>query len=95
MGTILFTYRPCMYQILHISHQYTLQNLMIFTSQCCRDVPDYVPDMNFLHLKIMTMVEVFKWLSHSSVYVNVIRKSNNLFNGIPSKIRLGPWGTHK
>ena len=39
MGTILFTYRVYMYQILHISHQYqshTLQNLIIFTSQCCQ-----------------------------------------------------------
>ena len=39
MGTILFTYRVYMYQILHISHQYQshkLQNLIIFTSQCCR-----------------------------------------------------------
>ena len=43
----------------------------------------------------MTMVELLKWLSHGSVYVNVIRKSNNSANnsshGIPTKYRLGPW----
>ena len=43
----------------------------------------------------MTMVELLKWLSHGSVYVNVIRKSNNSPNnsshGIPTKYRLGPW----
>ena len=86
-----------MYQILHLSHQYqshTLQNLIIFTSQCCRDVPDYVPDMDFLHMRIMTMVELLKWLSHGSVYVNIIRKTNNSANnsshGIPTKYRLDP-----
>ena len=45
MGTILFTYRVYMYQILHISHQYKsqiLQNLINFNSQSCRDVLDYV-----------------------------------------------------
>ena len=43
----------------------------------------------------MTMVEFLKWLSHDSVYVNVIRKSNNSANnssnGIPTKYRLEPW----
>ena len=42
----------------------------------------------------MTMVEFLKWLSHDSVYVNVIRKSNNSANnssnGIPTKYRFGP-----
>ena len=42
-----------------------------------------------LFLQNMTMVELLKWLSHGSVYVNVIRKSNNSANnwshGIPTK----------
>ena len=42
----------------------------------------------------MTMVEFLKWLSHDSVYVNVIRKSNNSANnsshGIPTKYRFEP-----
>ena len=57
-------------------------------------MPDYLVDMDFLNLRIRTMVGILKLPSHGSVYVNVIRKSNNLvsnsFNGIPSKIRLGP-----
>ena len=45
----------------------------------------------------MTMVGLLKWVSHGSVYVNVIRKSNNSANnsshghGIPTKYRLGLW----
>ena len=43
----------------------------------------------------MTMVGLLKWVSHGSVYVNVIRKSNNSANnsshGIPTKYRFGPW----
>ena len=40
----------------------------------------------------MTMVELLKWV-HGSVYVNVIRKSNNSANnsshGVPTKYRFG------
>ena len=42
----------------------------------------------------MTMVGLLKWVSHGSVYVNVIRKSNNSANnsshGIPTKYRFEP-----
>ena len=53
---------------------------------------DNVVDMDFLHLRILTMIKLLKWQSHDSVYVNVIRKSNNSANnsshGIPTKYRL-------
>ena len=56
---------------------------------------DNVVDMDFLHLRILTMIKLLKWESHGSVYVNVIRKSNNSANnssnGIPTKYRLEPW----
>ena len=43
----------------------------------------------------MTIVGLLKWVSHGSIYVNVIRKSNNSANnsshGIPTKYCLGPW----
>ena len=56
---------------------------------------DNVVDMDFLHLRILTMIKLLKWQSHGSVYVNVIRKSNNSANnssnGIPTKYRLEPW----
>ena len=56
---------------------------------------DNVVDMDFLHLRILTMIKLLKWQSHGSVYVNVIRKSNNSANnssnGIPTKYRFGPW----
>ena len=59
-----------------------------------RDGPDYVLDIDFLNLRIMTMVEILKWLSYGLVYVNVIRKSDNSANnsshGIPTKYPLGP-----
>ena len=49
--------------------------------------------VDILKSRNMTMVELLKWLSHGSVYVNVIRKSNNsannLSHGIPTKYRLG------
>ena len=52
---------------------------------------DNVVDMDFLHLRILTMIKLLKWQSHGSVYVNVIRKSNNSANnssnGIPTKYR--------
>ena len=55
---------------------------------------DNVVDMDFLHLRILTMIKLLKWQSHGSVYVNVIRKSNNSANnssiGIPTKYRFGP-----
>ena len=55
---------------------------------------DNVVDMDFLHLRILTMIKLLKWESHGSVYVNVIRKSNNSANnssdGIPTKYRLEP-----
>ena len=41
---------------------------------------DNVVDMDFLHLRILTMIKLLKWQSHGSVYVNVIRKSNNSAN---------------
>ena len=48
-----------------------------------------------LKSQTMTMVGLLKWVSHGSVYVNVIRKSNNSANnsshGIPTKYRFGPW----
>ena len=55
---------------------------------------DNVVDMDFLHLRILTMIKLLKWESHGSVYVNVIRKSNNSANnssnGIPTKYRFEP-----
>ena len=43
----------------------------------------------------MTMIELLKWLSHGSVYVNVFRKSNNSDNnsshGIPPQKFAVPW----
>ena len=59
---------------------------------------DNVVDMDFLHLRILTMIKLLKWQSHGSVYVNVIRKSNNSANnssnGIPTKYRFGPCCEH-
>ena len=59
----------------------------------CR-IMDYVPDMDFLHLRIMTMVKLLKWLCLGSVHVNVVKKSNNstnnLSHSIPTKYCLGP-----
>ena len=56
---------------------------------------DNVVDMDFLHLRILTMIKLLKWQSHGSVYVNVIRKSNNSANnssnGIPTKYRFVVW----
>ena len=56
---------------------------------------DYVIDMDFLHLRIITMIKLLKWLSHGSVYVNLFRKSNNSdknsSHGISTQYRAEPW----
>ena len=89
MGTILFTY----------IHIYSIYRILKFLPVNVAEsmFANYVNSWYIKNSKSrnMTMVELLKWLSHSSAYVNVIRKSNNSANnsshGIPTKYCLDPW----